>query len=173
MQMYEYIPPKNSQKLSALCVTLFIGAVTFFGITTALEEMSFRWVFQLIAMFMLTAGVFVTSRYIMKNFIYRAERLSESGSIDFTVTEVQNRHRITVCRISLDNVEDVCVLDGKQAVRDQKKKTKAEKRKFYDYSPDPFVQKKLCVRVTECRESLALYLSYDEELEKLLTRSDV
>lgn len=171
MNLYEHIPQKNSSRLSTLCITLFIGSAVVFGFTTVLGDMPFRWVFQLIALGMLTAGVFVTSRYIMKSFIYRIEQ-GEQGA-DLTVTEIQNRHRITVCRISVCNVENLRVLDDKDSYREEKKMIKAEHRKYYDYCPDPFPRKKLCLRVTECGESLAVFLSYDKELENILGRSDV
>ena len=173
MKLYEFTPQKDTKKLSSISGVLFIGAILIMLCTIIFGGMAFRWVFQLTALGMFTAAIFITTRYVMKSFVYRIESSDntedENSSPDLTVTEIQNRHTITVCRLALSGIEETVILtpDNKATASDLKQRIKSEHRKFYNYCADFMPQKQICILVTECGEKLAVYLSYDEELERI------
>ena len=168
MKLFEFTPKKNANKLAAITGILIIGAVLLLCITVILGELAYRWILQLAGIIMLTAGVFITSRYVMKSYVYSI--IEVDGGNDLTVTEIQCRHTITVCRISISGIEQIYVVDKKdrEAYGEVKKKAKAGARKRFNYCADFLEQKYICILCTECGESLAIELSWDESLERLL-----
>lgn len=173
MKLYEITAPKNIKKLRSVSAVLLFGAAAVMAVTMILQNMPYRWIFQLVALCMLGAAIFFVSRYIMKNFVYAIVKDSrESENADLTVTEIQGRHTITVCRISLSGIEETVTVDraNKEQAEAVTKRIKAEKRKVYDYCGDMFGDRYVCVFSQEYGEALAIKLSYDEELSRLLTK---
>ena len=168
MKIYEIIPQKDMRRLTLLTSAFLIGATLIMALTSIFEGIPFKWAFQLLGVIMLALGIFYLTRYVMKSFIYRIEA-TDSGH-DLTVTEIQGRHIITVCRISLSGIEEVYVarpndsLEMKSAVQ----KARSGNRKQYNYCVDMFGDKCLFILATECGEPIALRLSYDEKLTQFL-----
>ena len=98
MKIYEYTPEKNTKKLAGVTGLLLGGAVILILIYKLIPRISSPWMFQLLAVGMLMMAVFITSRYIMKSYVYAITE--QDGDRLLTVTEIQGRHTITVCRIS-------------------------------------------------------------------------
>ena len=170
MKLYEFIPQKDKRKLSAISSVLLIGAILIMMCTAILGDIPLKWVFQLVSIVMLTAAIFITSRYIMKSFVYRIELTDEQRSPDLTVTEFQNRRSITVCRLAVSSIEKIVVIDqnDKSTLTATKSRIREEHRKYYNYCSDFMPQKQICVLATECGEQLAVFLTYDSELERML-----
>ena len=168
MNLFEFRPQKNTRKLALTTGLLIIGAAILMLGTMILEELAYRWAIQLLSLGMLAMGIFITTRYVMKGYVY-AVMANDDGSKDFTVTEIQGRHTITVCRVGMSNVGYAVVvpLGSKEAETDVKNRIKADKRKVYNYCADLFGEKYVCLFVTECGERLAIKLSWDESLETL------
>lgn len=173
MNLFEYTPQKNIKRLSILTGTLFIGAAVLMLTTLLIEGMPYRWVIQLISLCMLSAGIFITTRYAMKSYVY-AVVSAEDGN-DLTVTEIQNRHTITVCRIALSSIEEtVTVSVGDNGANDMiKRRIRAEKRKHFNYCADLFPEKYICLFVNECGDSLTIKLSWDGALEDILKNAAI
>lgn len=170
MKLYEFTPKKNVNKLGLITGILIIGAAAILLATVLLSGIPYRWIAQLTGIGMLTAGVFITSRYIMKSYVY-AVIPSDDGSEDFTVTEIQGRHTITVCRIGMSGVESVHVVNKSDAEKrkELKDKIKADKRKKFNYCADFLEQKYICILCEECGERFAINLSWDQSLEELFS----
>ena len=169
MNLFEFRPEKNVKKLGKVTGLLLVGAAVLMIMTIIIgERLAYRWAIQLLALGMLAMGIFITSRYIMKGYVYAVIK-SDDGSNDFTVTEIQGRHTITVCRIGLASVEQAVVVPpgDKELDTDVKNKIKSEKRKLFNYCADLLGEKYICLFVTECGEKTAIKLSWGEELEKL------
>ena len=126
MKLYEYNPQKNVKKLGLVTGLLLMGAGILILIEKLIPNLSTPWAFQLLAVGMLMISIFVTSRYIMKSYVYAI--IDDDGSVDLTVTEIQGRHVITVCRISLFSIEKIYVCDSKLSEREIKAEIKREKR---------------------------------------------
>jgi hypothetical protein len=171
MKLYEIIPQKDTKRLNLLTSALLIGAALMLAFTVIFKNVPYKWAFQLIGVGMLAIGIFYLSRYVMRSFIYRVER-TDDGT-DLTVTEVQGRKAITVCRISVEGIEEVytaCPADRNE-MTEALNKAKKNKRKHYNYCVDMFGDKCLFVLATECGEDISLRLSYDETLEQWLSKT--
>ncbi len=173
MKIFEFIPKKNTNKLTAMVGLLLMGSAVMFLVTMIYEEMPYRWAIQLLGMGMLAMMIFVVSRYLMKNFAYAVIE-SEEGN-DFTVTELQGKRSVTVCRIAMSSVEQVIVVEqnDRQADTTLKNMVKAQKRKMFNYCADLFTDKYICVLSNESGTHIAIKLTYDESLEKLFGASEL
>ena len=168
--MYELTPKKTNKTAGKLILLLFLGAAALILITVAVPpllkvELPLRWVFQLIAIFLLTAGIFLTTRYITKLFIYRV-----TEKRDLTVTEAASNGKrpITVARVGLDGIRERIYVDSPAAADAEIKRLKKEKIKLYDYTVDYQPAESIFLVVVEGGERLALRLSYDKNLYDLL-----
>ena len=168
MNLLEFIPQKNIKRLSRVVLACFLGAAALVAVTAIFRQMAYRWAVQLLAIALLMIGIFIVSRYVMKSYAYAVVRTE--GGEDFTVTEVQGRHRITVCRISLGGLEQVFVVEpaDKQTDAQIKQTCKEQKRKRFNYCADLLDEKYICIFANECGEPLAIKLSWGEQLEKIL-----
>ena len=168
MKIYQVTPKKDMRRLNMLSSVLFIGAAILLGATFVFGDIPFKWAFQLIGIVMLTIAVFYFTRYIKRNFVYALEK-TDAG-VDFTVTEINGRHIITVCRISTDNVIDVYTASANDSLQKKEAiaKAKANNRKFFNYSVDMFGEQYVFLLADECGESVSVKLSYDEQLLALL-----
>ena len=174
MKLYEYAPKKDIKRLSLTTIAAFAGAAVMVLVTVMFPEMAYKWAVQLISIGLIAVGIFFTSRYIMRSYVYRVEVFDENEGPELTVTEIQGRHIITVCRLTLSSIDGtvtVCPTD-KPEVDALKARINAEKRKKYDYCVDMFGDKQICVLATVGGEGIAVKLSYDKQLEKLLTVND-
>ena len=169
MTQYEWIPAKSNAIARNLVIVLFVGAFALMAIPTAIPTLPFRWVVQLIALFLLTAGIFITTRYLTKLFIYRI--VSNGERLDLTVTEAASngKRQITTCRVGLSGIRRVCILDSAEADKREREALKREKLKQFDYRPDLRPAKSILVIVEEGGEELALFLAYEEKLASWLT----
>ena len=170
MKIYEYSPIKNVKKLGMITGALLLGASILMLTTFLFGEMPYRWSIQLLSILMLVVSIFITSRYIMKSFVYAIIK-NDDDSLDLTVTEIQGRHVITVCRIALDTIEQITVIDQgeKEKTLSVKEKIRTEKRKSFNYRSDLLDEKHICIFTTESGTPLAIKLSHDDRLTDILT----
>lgn len=165
--MMQWIPQKSNKTAKNMILLFFGGAFALFAVTTAVPTVPFRWVFQTVALVLLTAAVFLVTRYLTKLFIYRVEQGGE-GSTDLTVTEAaaNGKRPVTVCRVGLEHICSVILLDFSDsgASLDTWKDFKKGRKKIYDYRVDLRPVKSILLTVTEGGEELYLLLSYEAEL---------
>ena len=169
MMQYEWIAQKSNKNARNLVFVLIIGAFALMLIPVAVPTLPYRWIVQLISLCLLTAGIFITTRYLTKLFIYRI--VGEGQGFDLTVTEAASngKRQITVCRVGLSGIHRVCILDSAEAEKAERVALKKESVKQFDYRPDLHPEKSLLVIVEEGGEELALYLAYEERLASWLT----
>ena len=169
MNIYECAPQKNFKKLSGIVMLLICAATVLFLIPSVFSLMPFRWVLQTLGIVCLVAVVYISVRLVGKAFIYAIFE-NDDGSRDLTVTEVSNggKSRITVCRVSLANIEEVSVLDRRNDTDRMRIKQLTRGRKRFAYHPD-FNPRGACyVSVTECGEPLTIKLAEDKRLIEYL-----
>lgn len=166
--MYEYIPQKSNKKAMYLVCLFLIGGVLLMFLSMRLKGIiGFIWVFQLIGIALCAASIFIFSRYVSKGYIYA---ITKDG--DLTVTEVQGRRQITVCRLSIAQISEIELLDSPDAERTNaiKKKIKSEKRKVYNYCID-LVPSRVCYIFSEEYEAITVIFQPDEKMmEYIKTR---
>lgn len=174
MHLYDYTPPKDTQRTTAIIICLSsLGAAPFL-FSLILQNIPFKWAFQLISILMLTAVIFIVTRYVAKSYTYSIIE-NEDRSRDFTVTEIGNggRSKITVCRIAVDSIESLTVIDrsvNEDAVklRELKKAAKKEERKFFSYYHTVNPPKLCIVFAEECGEKFLISFTPDEKLISFL-----
>ena len=88
-------------------------------VTSVADHMPFKWAVQLAGIVTLAIGIFILTRYVFKSFLYRIDA-TESGA-DLTVTEIQKKSRITVCRIAVSNIEQVNLFSSGEKEKEKKK----------------------------------------------------
>ena len=168
MKLYEYSPQKNTKKLATVTGALLGGAVILILMYIFIPDLGTPWMFQLLAVGMLMLAVFITARYIMKSYVYAI--IEENGEKLLTVNEVQGRHNITVCRLSLSGLETAIISTKGDKPTDTalKDRIRSEKRKSFNYCSDLFDEKYICIFSTECGDPIAVKLSWDQKLEDML-----
>ena len=170
MKIYELCPPKNIKRLTSIISVLLFGGALIMIFPSFFSALPFRWAFQIIGMTMLGVGIFLSTRFVMKSYVYRIE--STDGRTDLTVTEIQGKSTTTVCRLSISGIESVIVAEGADASKSASKRAQNEGRKIFNYCADIKNDKMLCVFATECGEPLLIKLAFDGELQALLGKGN-
>ncbi len=167
--MYEYSQKtqRTNNVATALAAILFAAALVLLAFT-AVFELPFTGIYQALIICLLTFSVLIVTRYLLKSFVYTVKE-SENG-YDLDVVEIRGKSAITVCRISLSNIERVEILKTNEKEKKKKLKKKAikESRKIFSYYPDIMPQKECLVFVTECDYPYLLKLAADETLTNIL-----
>ncbi len=163
--MYQYIPKRTNQTARKLILLFFAGAAALMLITMIARAVPFRWVFQLIALFLLTAAIFLVTRYVTKLFLYRIE----SGDLTVIETDTRGKKRLTVCRVGIANVSRVHRLTDQAQTKAILAELRGNKIKVFDYTVDLRPSDSILAVVNEGGEDLAVRLSFDEQLFALLS----
>jgi hypothetical protein len=163
--MYQYIPQKSNRRAMYLvCLFLIGGGLLLFLSTKLKGVIGFIWIFQLIGISFCAASIFIFSRYVSKSYIYA---ITNEG--DLTVTEVQGKRRITVCRLSIASASRIESCEGSETekINAIKKHIKTEKRKVYNYCID-IVPSAVCYVFSEEFEEVAVIFQPDEKMLDIL-----
>ena len=168
VKLFEFIPEKNNKRLGAISGLLLLGGSLIMIVTSIFEGIAGKWAFQLVSICMFGIGIFLVSRYIMKNYIYSV--VATDGGNDLTVTELQNKKKITVCRISVSNIEKAVVIEpsNKSDKAEIKDLIKKGNYKRFNYCADLFDEKCIYLLADECGERVAIKLSWGKDLEAFL-----
>ncbi|MBE6546138.1 MAG: hypothetical protein E7668_01695 [Ruminococcaceae bacterium] len=171
--MYEFIPQKTNQTARKLILLFFAGAAALFALTLLVPAIPFRWVFQLFALALLTAAIFLVTRYVTKLYIYRTEPTA-GGAVDLTVTEAaaNGKRAVTVCRIGLSQIRHRRLVSSQTEFDAALKELKKERIRLYDYTVDLHPTESILLLAEEGGETLALRLAYDQTLFELLTPTE-
>ena len=173
--IYEYIPHKDPRQSMGQIIIFISAAVGCFMFPAIFPHIALRWLFQLTGALFLVGVVFVYTRRIAKNFIYRIVR-GEEDELLFSVTEVTGggRSRVTVCRFSLDSIEEAYSIGFTDT---EKKKAlciraKKEHRKTFDYSSGVSADRVAYIYVREGGEPLFVKVVTDDILFSYLSKKD-
>ena len=167
--MYEYTPelPKRKERLIAILL-LFLG-LCLFGFSQV-DGIPFPIIYQFLALCALAGTIILVSRYLMRFYVYSIvprEDGREGDAPDFVVTEYYGRRISVVCRVSLDDIEEILPItkDTKKTVRKLQKE-----RLFYDYTADLFSQNRYLLTITDGEHRFCARLLADDTLLKWLER---
>ncbi|MBO5845657.1 MAG: hypothetical protein J6Q77_03325 [Clostridia bacterium] len=163
--MYDITPKRSNKVASYTSTALFVTALIAM-LMSGISWLPYRSVMQLAALIILGIAIAILVRYVLTGYSY-AIVPAENGGYYLTVTEVKHRSRITVCRISLASIEHT------ETVRSENKKELAPKvrgYKTFNYCVDLAPSELFCIFANECGESLAIKLSYDQDLIDLISR---
>ena len=172
--MHQWIPQKSNETARNMILLLFCGAFALLALTSLFGDIPFRWAFQTVALLLLTAAIFLVTRYMTKRFTYRIEPDGEDA-YDLTVIEssANGKRAVTVCRIGLHHVAKASLLDlsdGGESLAAWNSFKKGRK-KIHDYRVDLRPTVFLLLTVKEGGEELYILLSHEKELSELLLRT--
>lgn len=167
--MYQYTPKKENHKAAYLIFLLLVGGFLIFAVTSALPTLPFRWIFQIAGIVFVGIGIYLYTRYFTRAYTY-AVAACDDGSLDFTITELRHKSRITVCRLSLAGIERLVSLppSDREAIKKLKKTLAAEGRKLFAYTTNIAPTNLACLVATECGQPLAVFFEPDERLAEIL-----
>ncbi len=175
MILYECAARKNFKKITGIVMILVSIAALMFLIPSVFREMPYRWMLQLLGFACLSAIIYITVKYITKSYAYAIEK-KKDGTLDLIVVELlsSGKRKLTVCRISLKNVEQVYILDKRNdtdKIKSQRllESARAEKRSVFNYYQDMAPSSMCYVLATECDEPLMIKLAPDEKLFEYLS----
>ena len=163
MQEYTYISKSSNNSAKVLSFALFISGLLIIA-ATATFSLPYVGILQGLCALCFTLSILFLTRFVFKSFVLRVF-LNERGEFDFTVTENYGKTNTTVCRVSLDNIEKVCVRT-KENFETLKKESRG--RRIFSYCPDLIPEIECWVFVTECEEPLLLKISPDQTLLSIL-----
>ena len=167
--MYELIPSKTNKKAQNIILVLFLGAAGILFLCTFLEGLPYLWVFQLFAILLLCAAIYVVARYTAKIYVYRITPTASGADLTVHETSPGGKRVKTVCRIGLSSIRKRVRLEGKEcslsAVRKEKKPT-------YDYRPDLYPSESILILSDEGDTEVYICLAYDEKLFELLSPNE-
>ena len=157
--MYEHTPQPN-KKIPYIAVFFFMiaGILLFMPVDlpfdASLWMRSFGiWAFALAFIF--------ADRYLLTSYTYIIEQ-TDSGSIDFLVSELHFRRRRTVCRISLDEIKDI-----RPDEKGKKSKLPKKARVFYYLAELP-VRQAYILRIENEDGELFIKFSPDARMAELI-----
>ena len=167
--MYEhsYLSKPSNKLAIRLSGAFFAAAIITLALISLIRDVPFLGVAQFAAALFFTVAVLLLTRYVFKSFLIKVFE-SGNGRYDLTVTECRGKNekeKITVCRVSLSNIESV-VVKTKENADDLKKREKG--RKVFSYCADLRPATECYIFVTECGEPLLLKLSPDNTLLSIL-----
>ncbi len=167
MREYSYLSKSSNNIAQILSGALFFGAAVLLA-STAAFELPYEGIFQMLCALLFTLSVLLLTRFVFKSFLLSV--FPTDAGFDFTVTECRAKEKITVCRVSLSNIEKVCVCteENKKELR-----AAAKGRKVFSYCPDIRPEVECFVFVTECGEKLLLKLSPDSTMLEILKSAPV
>ena len=93
--MYSYTPQRKNKKAVTLTILSFISAFIVFYISTIVK--SYSLVFQAVSFILLTIGIMITTKYLLKQYTYSVE--TYAGGFDFIVNATQGKRIETVCKV--------------------------------------------------------------------------
>ena len=162
MREYSYLSKSSNNLAQILSGALFFSAAVLLA-SISVFDLPCEGVLQMLCALLFTLSVLLLTRFIFKSFLLSV--FPTDSGFDFTVTECRAKEKITVCRISLSNIERVCVCtaENKKELR-----AAAKGRKVFSYCPDIRPEVECFVFVTECGEKLLLRLSPDKTMLEIL-----
>ena len=167
--MYSFESKPRKGMLHVLTGGCFITAFILLGLS-GLDGMSYPVIYQLTAFGLLTAGVYLMIRYILR--LYRYE-LEESGisdrlgqrQYDLVIKEVAGRKIRVVARMLVRDITAVAVIDAKKD-KAREQAFVGDIKKVYRYINDPFEKRGLYLLLPE--EDSVVVIPEDEQMMQYL-----
>ncbi len=162
--MYEVQPKKTNNLAANLSLVLIFGGILAMYFSS-LPSIPFRPVMQTVSLLIIAFAIMLLGRYVFKSFSYSIVD-TEGDGLDFTVTELKRRSRITLTRVSLSGISEIIPLksDAKEIMAKKKKG-----RKSFNYCVDLCPKESYLILCEECGEKYAIRISADEKLITLLS----
>ncbi len=175
--MYAFESSKRKGIFHVLVVTCFAVALLLFGFSSV-EGMAYPVIYQLSAVVLLVAGVFMLTRYALKTYRYEISESnirSATGQpiYDLVITEMAGKRMTVVARVALRDITRVEVINKGQDKSLAKEKEALllagegeVKPVVFRYMNTPIVTQACYIAVPE--ERSVLVIPYDERMVAIL-----
>lgn len=111
---YTCIPKRKSRRAYLDVLTCVLLATALWTVPTV-THWPYALVWQFAALCLLTAALLITTRYLLKEYIYRFVPTADGG-FDFVVHERSGKKSICVCRVSVDTFRAFAPADRQKRV---------------------------------------------------------
>lgn len=102
--MYEFAPKlKKTREKIVMSVCLLLSSIAY-GVSGFLPYPA---LYQILTVLLLTVAVLVIVRYLLRDYVYYIREDDNGGASELTVVEWMGKKQTVVCRVSLDEVENV------------------------------------------------------------------
>lgn len=131
--MYEYDPESSKKKEKLILLGILSMAAVLLGFAYV-PQIPYSLLFQAVSFSLLVGACFFISRFLSRDYVYQilpGEDENAGASPDLVITEYYGKRRSTVCRVSIDDIEQIEPLGE----NDRKKSSpKLPKSNLYDYT---------------------------------------
>lgn len=162
--MYKNTPrPQNRSARACALICLIVGALMF--AFSGIDIIMWKWFPQTVGVIFLTASIYIASVYLLRYYTFEVTERNDTTSYDLVIHEFKGKKSMTVCRIGLDDIVSVRVVD-KQNKKTVSAERKDKNRYTYDVTFLPSRQVEIVATIDE--ENLSILITYDEELISII-----
>lgn len=158
--MFTYKP--EIKKKNALYFTFTMFTVTAICLMTGYAGLSYSGLFQIVGLGALTAGIFVTSRYLLSTFRYYADY--ENGILSLGVEKTQGKKIITAACVALATVISVDKFTSDHLCEKKFESEYGKIKHKFNFCQNLFPRDKICVMLNFNNNPTVLYLEGDNSL---------
>lgn len=157
--MYEYAPRSKKRREIRLFLVSLTPALLFF-VLSLLPQTPAPLLCRSLGLCEATVAAWIAARYLLRRYIYRVAPCDSGGaSLDLTVTEIFGKRQRVVCRISLEDIEEIS--------RDNGRKERGNER-FFQYT-DEISSPNFCIlTVRDENTTRRIKMTADETLYHIL-----
>ena len=129
MYEYSFIPEQKNKYAQLLCLLGFAMGLGFFYTANLLSPPA---LFQTLGVCFLVLAIFTAKRYLVKQYAYSTTDKGLQG-YDLVINEINGKKSTVVCRISIDEIIELCA-----AERGVGRRLKKDKPLCFNYCPEMF-----------------------------------
>ncbi|MBQ2734597.1 MAG: hypothetical protein IJF33_02075 [Clostridia bacterium] len=161
--MYEY-DPHSSKKAEKTLLFLLLALAVVLLLIAEIPGILFPFFYQLVGFLSLMGAILLTGRCVLRRFTYRIEPredVPECELLDLVITEHHSHQAGVVCRISVEDIEDV-----KHLTSQNRKEVSAmlRKKRVYYYTAQLFASNCYLLTVRDEDEIFYIRLLADSQL---------
>jgi hypothetical protein len=140
-----------------------VGALMF--AFSGIDIIMWKWFPQTVGVIFLTASIYIASVYLLRYYTFEVTERNDTTSYDLVIHEFKGKRSMTVCRIGLDDIVSVRVVD-KQNKKTVSAERKDKNRYTYDVTFLPSRQVEIVAEIDD--EILSILITYDQKLLSLI-----
>ena len=158
--MYLYHPKFQKKKEKLLAWFLVALGVALY-VASQFPGVPVPGLVQILGVGSLAGCILIVSMYILRSYSYELVE-NEEGKTDFIITEHYSRRKTVVCRVGVEDIVSVTLLDPSW---------KKEKQTVYTYTGILFDENRYLVEMNTHGEHIFVIICADETLLKLLANN--
>lgn len=168
--MYTFTSPSRGKPIHILTVSCYVAAIIFLGVSS-IDGVPYPMIYQFAAIISAAAGVYFTTRYVLKQYTYDLQITSVTDAdghptTALFITETVGKKVTTVARVNTRDVASVTVIREKDPDKKAKKAAVCEGKRVFTFINTPFFSSACYIDVPE--ENSVLVIPPDDTMITLL-----